>query len=200
MPVLCQLLYTWYQYGEGLRASLSGLCRSWAARCITKLGWFTPTKKLLTQCNWLSIKQLIFYHTALQVWKVKVSEQPVYIHNMFQPSSTRSSSQGTLLVPAVEKSTSTKSFIVRSATTWNHLPPSIREAQQLGPFKVMLKNWVRDNISIEWAQSSIPLYFFLIFRSFRRALLCSSKNRWSSPYTLVKLNLILKRKCSNLTY
>ena len=39
-----------------------------AARCITKLGWYTPTKTLLETCNWLSINQLVFYHTALQVW------------------------------------------------------------------------------------------------------------------------------------
>ena len=148
MSIIVYMIAVWGGT-EGFIIKSVQVMQNRAARCITKLGWFTPTKKLLTQCNWLSIKQLIFYHTALQVWKVKVSEQPVYIHNMFQPSSTRSSSQGTLLVPAVEKSTSTKSFIVRSATTWNHLPPSIREAQQLGPFKVMLKNWVRDNISIE---------------------------------------------------
>ena len=40
------------------------------ARSITKLSWFTPTNRLLLQCNWLSIKQQIFYHTVLQVWKV----------------------------------------------------------------------------------------------------------------------------------
>ena len=88
-------------------------------------------------------------NTALQVWKVKMSEQPVYIQNMCQPTNKRSSSQRTLLLPVVEKPTSTNSFIVRSATTWNHLPPSNREAQQLAPFKVMFKKWVRENISIE---------------------------------------------------
>ena len=48
-----------------------------AARCVTKQSWFTPTKRLLLQCNWLSIKQLIFFHTALQVWRVKASKCPV---------------------------------------------------------------------------------------------------------------------------
>ena len=37
-----------------------------AARAVTKLSWFTPTRTLLLQYNWPSIKQLIIYHTALQ--------------------------------------------------------------------------------------------------------------------------------------
>ena len=125
------------------------LMQNRAARTITKLGWFTPIKTLLEQCNWLSIKQLIFYHTALQVWKVKASECPVYINNKFKPSNTRSSNQGTLLVPAVEKATSSKSFIVRSASTWNHLPQDIKNIKNLSTFKVNLKAWTKENISIE---------------------------------------------------
>ena len=39
------------------------------ARCVTRLGWFTPTKHLLLQCYWSSVIQLATYHTALQVYK-----------------------------------------------------------------------------------------------------------------------------------
>ena len=85
-----------------------------AAKCITKLGWFTPTCSLMLQCNWPSIKQLIFFHTALQVWKVQQFKCPVYISSKYQLSNTRSSLQGTLSVPLVEKSTSIKSFMIRS--------------------------------------------------------------------------------------
>ena len=120
-----------------------------AARCITKLGWFTPTRSLLLQCNWLSIKQLTFFHTALQVWKVKQYKCPVYINSKYQPSNTRSSTQGTLLVPVVEKSTSSKSFMIRSAATWNTLPPTIRNIMKLNTFKKRLKEWTRENIDIE---------------------------------------------------
>ena len=124
-----------------------------AARCITKLGWFTPTRSLLLQCNWLSIKQLTFFHTALQVWKVKQYKCPVYINSKYQPSNTRSSTQGTLLVPVVEKSTSSKSFMIRSAATWNTLPPTIRNIMKLNTFKKRLKEWTRENIDIEWKWS-----------------------------------------------
>ena len=131
------------------------LMQNRAARSITKLGWFTPIKTLLDQCNWLSINQLVFYHTAIQVWKVKASECPVYINSKYNPSNTRSSIQGTLLVPVVEKTTSSKSFIVRSASTWNHLPQDLRNIKNLSTFKVNLKTWTKENISIEWTNFNI---------------------------------------------
>ena len=53
---------------EGFIIKAVQVMQNRAARCITKLGWFTPTKKLLTQCNWLRINKLFFYHTALQVY------------------------------------------------------------------------------------------------------------------------------------
>ena len=42
-----------------------------AARTVTKLDWFTPQRILLQQTNWLSIRQLIHYHTLLQVWRTR---------------------------------------------------------------------------------------------------------------------------------
>ena len=123
-----------------------------AARCITKLGWLTPTKTLIGQCNLLSIKQLIFYHTALQVWKVRSSHAPVYIHSNLKPAInrrlSRSAVEGTLLVPRVEKSVAKSSFMVRSASTWNQVHPSIRNLEKLVSFKTNLKTLIKENISI----------------------------------------------------
>ena len=100
------------------------------------------------QFSKLSIKQLIFYHTAIQVWKVKASESPVYINSKYNPSNTRSSIQGTLLVPVVEKTTYNKS-------TWNHLPQDMRNIKNLSTFKVNLKTWRKESISIEWTKFNI---------------------------------------------
>ena len=124
-----------------------------AARCITKLGWLTPTKTLLDQCNWLSIKQMIFYHTALQVWSVRSSKVPVYINSKLKPAitrrHTRSTVEGKLMEPVVEKSVTRSSFMVRSASTWNQIPPDIRNIEKLETFKGNLKTWIRKNINID---------------------------------------------------
>ena len=119
-----------------------------AARTVTKLTWYTPTRTLLQQCNWLSVKQLVHYHTALQVWRVMRTKYPVYISSKLQPSVTRSADQGNLKVPAVEYSLSEKSFMVRSAYMWNTIPPDIRNCRTIESFKKKLKGWMKLNIEI----------------------------------------------------
>ena len=119
-----------------------------AARTVTKLTWYTPTRTLLQQCNWLSVKQLVHFHTALQVWRVMRTKYPVYISTKLQPSVTRSADQGNLKVPAVEYSLSEKSFMVRSAYMWNTIPPDIRNCKTIESFKKKLKGWIKLNIEI----------------------------------------------------
>ena len=110
-----------------------------AARCVTRQSWFNLTMLLLLRYNWLSRKQLIFFHAALQVWSVRTSQALIYIFSKLQLSRTGSAAQGNLLVPVVEKALSSKSFMVRSADTWNMLPPSIRSIKTPATFKIKMK-------------------------------------------------------------
>ena len=64
MSVLAYLIPLWGGC-EGYLVRAMQVLQNRAARQVTKLNWFTPTRKLLNQCNWLSISQLIFYHSAL---------------------------------------------------------------------------------------------------------------------------------------
>ena len=80
-----------------------------AARSVTKLSWYTPTRTLLAQCNWLSIKQLFLFHTALQVWRVIASQCPVHNYSKLEPSATRSAAQGNQGVPLVDSGLASRS-------------------------------------------------------------------------------------------
>ena len=120
-----------------------------AARCITKKSWYTPTSTLLRECNWLSINQLIFYHTVLQVWKVRRTKLPVYISSRMEVSITRSALEGTLRVPSVESDLAQKSFMTRSAVMWNTIPAELRSIKKLESFKIRLKQWTKGNIGID---------------------------------------------------
>ena len=42
-----------------------------AARLVTNCGLYTPTKTLLKECGWLSVSQLVFYHTVVLLFKVQ---------------------------------------------------------------------------------------------------------------------------------
>ena len=78
MPVLAYLLPLWGGCEAYLVKALQVL-QSRAARQVTKLSWFTPSRKLLRQCNWLSIRQLIFYHSALTVFRTTRTKTPLYL-------------------------------------------------------------------------------------------------------------------------
>ena len=116
---------------------------------MTKLSWFTPIRSLLKQCNWLSIQQLIFFHTALQMWKVRTDNAPGILKNRFELTNTRSRQDGALFIPAVSTSLGRKSFPVRAAAVWNQIPADVRNLKSLQTFKQKLKSWTMDNIAIE---------------------------------------------------
>ena len=54
-----------------------------AARLVTKLGWLTPTAVLLHQCGWLSVRQLVHYHSLVLAFKVKLHGKPEYFRQHF---------------------------------------------------------------------------------------------------------------------
>ena len=54
-----------------------------AARFVTKLDWSTPVAELLKQCGWLSVYQLVVYHSVVLVYKVMKHESPQYLFSMF---------------------------------------------------------------------------------------------------------------------
>ena len=66
------------------------------ARYVTGHGYglYTSTKKLLLQCNWLSVKQLAVYNSLLQVYKIISSKEPKYLNQKLSrhfPYNTRAS-------------------------------------------------------------------------------------------------------------
>ena len=67
---LCYLIQLWGGCEKYLVKSLQVL-QNRAARLVTGKSWFTPTRRLLQECNWLSVTQLIFYQTVLQTHKVE---------------------------------------------------------------------------------------------------------------------------------
>ena len=77
ISVLSYLITLWGA-GEGYLLRALQVVQNKADRCVTKVSWFTATRQLLKQCGWMSIKQLVFYHTALTMHKTIMSGKPVY--------------------------------------------------------------------------------------------------------------------------
>ena len=115
-----------------------------AARIVTKLGWYTSQQTLLRQTNWLSVKQMIFYHTVLHVWRVQKFEKPVYIHNKLDTHynyNTRRATSGNIRLPEIRTNLGQKGFMFRGAAMWNTLPDNLKctDIPQQG-YKKLLKS------------------------------------------------------------
>ena len=126
-----------------------------AARCVTKLSWFTSTRILLNKCGWLSIRQLVFYHSALQIYKVIKSGTPLYLSQHLVTEHaypTRQAVGGGLRYTSCNSgkhSLTQNSFFGRAPRLFNQIPGEIRAAPSLPTFKRKLKAWVKANIPIE---------------------------------------------------
>jgi hypothetical protein len=70
-----------------------------AARTVSKLGIFTPVKVFLKQCGWLSVHQLVFFHTVVLLFKTRQNKTPKYLYEMAStelPYRTRAENPGKL--------------------------------------------------------------------------------------------------------
>ena len=121
-----------------------------AARIVTGKSWWTPTRRLLQDCKWLSVKQLIFFQTALQTHKILVGDKPEYFRQRMStthPVRTRQATGGSIWRGG-EDQTGT-SFTSRGAQAYNSIPTHIRSCKTLPTFKYKLKQWVSSNITID---------------------------------------------------
>ena len=149
MSVLAYLIPVWGGC-EGYLVKALQVLQNRGARQVTKLSWFTPTRKLLHQCNWLSITQLIFYHSTLTVFRSVRNKEPLYLSqnlNTVHPFPTRLAAGGGIRLDGNHGELVNKSFLIRAAKQFNSIPPSIRMSRSLPSFKQQLKLWIKTNIS-----------------------------------------------------
>ena len=121
-----------------------------AARLVVGYGcWRWSRKKLLTRVGWLSVKQLVFYHTVLQVFKTLQSGVPraLYLAMSDQyPRNTRNAARGQIRSSETFKSTST--FKYRAMQWYNSVPSDVRTGST-STVKKKLKNWISSSIPID---------------------------------------------------
>ena len=54
-----------------------------AARSVAKLNIFTPTKTLMKLCGWMSVRQLLAYHSLVLFHKTLAKQSPVYLYHQY---------------------------------------------------------------------------------------------------------------------
>ena len=154
MSKICYLIPLWGGCGQNLIHALQ-VQQNKAARIVTRAANFTSTRRLLKECGWLSIKQLVLYHTILLVHKIILNKKPLYLSNRLDTTHgryTRQESSGCIRMDDTFRSNSSltsDSFRHRGAKEYNALPYEIRKCSVMATFKIKLKEWIRSNVEIQ---------------------------------------------------
>ena len=125
---------------------------------ITTRNWELSTADQLGQLGWLSVNQLSYYQTVLQMYKLKLSRSvggptaPRYMREMFDWNynyETRQATTGIVKPKGVPRLEVTRnSFRFRGALQFNRLPAAIIGCDKEETFKTLVKAWIKDNVPI----------------------------------------------------
>ena len=133
-----------------------------AARSVAKVSFFTPIKTLLKTCGWLSVRQLMAYHSLVLLYKTLSNKVPQYLYEKVSaggqsPYKTRQFSfsvqhpteNGAIRQAGGQRLTKYKEgWCWRSVELFNTLPRNLRLETKTENFKRSLKKWVEMNIDI----------------------------------------------------
>ena len=107
----------------------------------------------MEQIGWLSVNQLVFYHSVLLIYKTKKQGAPKCINEMFSSEYSVDTRQAKneLLRPIVQPKLdlTLKSFRYRAVNSYNKVPLEIRKSESDDAFKSKLKAWTLINIDFK---------------------------------------------------
>ena len=113
-----------------------------AARIVTHSPLRAHRKDMYNKLGWLTVKQLVIYHTLLTVYRVRQAKEPEYLSSIL----SNDSRLGKIIVPNTKLTLTQKSFTTRGACNWNSLPLEIRKIDTLSCFKQEVKKWIKSYV------------------------------------------------------
>ena len=149
--VMSKLSYLITVWGGAQQYLLSALQvqQMTAARTVCGFrAWGWSKKRLLDKVGWLSIRQLVFYHTTLQTIKTLNTGKPIDLYQAITsdyPYRTRNATSGQI---RQDETFRKSSFKYRARQDYNQVPVQVRTGS-LATVKRKLKHWVRTNIPID---------------------------------------------------
>ena len=141
ISVLTYCMPLWEGGDKGDTQDLQAL-QNRAAQHVLLLNRRSNRNQMYDSLDWLSVHQLVFYHTVMTVYKIRQTGQPEYLADKMKQDNYR----GNLIVPTTELTLVKNSFCFRGGESWLALPAAIRKIEKMAPFKKALKSWTKENI------------------------------------------------------
>ena len=112
--------------------------------------WGWSRRRLLKKVGWMSVRQLVFFHTVLQTFKTITTGLPKPLHASLptdHPYRTRNAAVGNIRFN--ETFISTNTFKYRAMTWYNSVPSSVKSGK-LASVKRKLRIWIEENVAVDW--------------------------------------------------
>ena len=103
----------------------------------------TDRRELYRQVGWMTVNQLVFYHSALSTFRIRQNKEPEYLNSILSEDSRT----GRIIVPNTKLTLAKNSYCYRGASEWNSLPVEIRNCVKISQFKSKLKKWILLNVT-----------------------------------------------------
>ena len=149
--IMSNILYIITVYGScsNYLLSLLQVVQNSAARCVTRLPWNTRVSVLLGQCGWMSVRQLVLFHTMVLTFKIKKDKKPEYLYKKmsckFNYETRLASGNAIRTTEKIESDARRRSFVPRSTREWNAMPVKLRIIETVYEFKKELRTWILQN-------------------------------------------------------
>ena len=114
-----------------------------AARIALNLPSRSNRDEMFDTLYWLTVRQLIAFHTLLTIFRIRTTGQPEYLANILLHENRR----GKIIIKNSQLELYRRSFSYRGSVLWNKLPESLRNDDKEETFKKNLSKWIRENIS-----------------------------------------------------
>ena len=82
---------------------------------------------MFNRLGWLSVNQLVFFHTVMAVYKMRQTMEPEYLAKKMMNDNFR----GGLVVPATNLTLAKDSFCFRGGDYWISLPETLRNLKNV---------------------------------------------------------------------
>ena len=113
-----------------------------AARLVSHSSLREPRKEIFSNLGWLTVNQLIYYHSALSTYRFRQCREPEYLSSFL----SRDNGRGNIIVPNTSLTLAKNSYCFRRSVQWKSLPDHITNCVKISQFKLKLKKWILLNI------------------------------------------------------
>ena len=158
--VISRILYLLPLFGGAPNYMLDALQKkqNQAMRLVTKRKWgdrgqLISTRELLKQCNFLSVRQMVYYHSVALVHKTLKNEAPEHLHDVLLKALTSgvkhrypTRTANKRVVAEASLAVANTSFRWRASTQFAALPEDIKNEQNTKLFLNKLKRFTLENV------------------------------------------------------